>query len=295
MTPYIEVLRPRQWTKNLILFAPLVFSEKRLFFNLDAWIFSTLGFLVFCILSGSVYLMNDLLDCEKDKLHPDKCKRPIPSGRLSKRKAIAILVTTLPMAIFASYLFSKAFFVSAILYFFLNVAYSFQLKNMVILDVLSIALGFVFRAHGGVGVAQIVDPNLFVSHWLILCTFMLALFLGIAKRRGEIKLLKDDAGSHRKILEEYSLHFIDDITSIAGATTIMSYALYTVSKETMDKFGSDKLICTLPFVIYGILRYLYLIHIHGKGDNPSEILLSDRPLQVNLILWVLTSFFLIQM
>ncbi|MBF0543409.1 MAG: decaprenyl-phosphate phosphoribosyltransferase [Candidatus Riflebacteria bacterium] len=295
MNSIIETLRPRQWTKNLIIFTPILFSEKQLFVKPTAWLFSISGFLIFCFLSGSVYLLNDMVDSENDKLHPEKKKRPIPSGRLSMGQAKFLLIALLSCSMFASFILPRPFFFSAILYFILNAAYSFFLKNVVILDILSIALGFVIRAEAGVGSLQTVDPRIHISHWLILCTFMLALFLGMAKRRGEIKLLKGTASSHRKILDEYSIHFIDDMTSISGATTVLSYALYTVSSDTIAKFGTDSLIYTIPFVIYGIFRYLYIIHIKGEGDNPSEILLSDKPLQINLLFWIAASLILIHL
>jgi len=284
----IQKMRPRQWTKNLVVFAPLFFSEKQLIFKPMAWLASLGAFALFCGLSGAVYLMNDLIDLEKDRAHPEKCKRPIATGELPIEVARMGVLTLLVVCLaFASRL-PPYFFWSAVAYFLANVAYSLKLKNMVILDVLTIAIGFVLRAQAGVGAMQAVDSGVQISHWLILCTLTLALFLGLAKRRQEIARLGEGAADHRKILREYSLRYLDDMTTIVSAVTIISYALYTVSTDTIAKYHTDHLVYTVPFVVYGIFRYLYLIHIRGQGDNPSEIVLSDRPLQVNLLLWIVS-------
>jgi 4-hydroxybenzoate polyprenyltransferase len=177
----------------------------------------------------------------------------------------------------------------------LNLAYSFKLKNVVILDVMCIAIGFVLRAVAGVGALKTIESEIYISHWLVLSTLMLAMFLGLAKRRQEIAILSDEASRHRKILADYSLAYIDQMTSILAATAIITYSFYTVSPETIEKFGTDQLILSVPMVLYGILRYLYLIHIHELGDNPSDVLLKDRPLQINLILWALTIFAIIHL
>lgn len=284
--PLFQSLRPRQWTKNLILFAGIIFSEKRVLFQPWAWVYLGISFFLFCGLSGCVYLMNDLVDIEKDRKHPEKSQRPIASGALPVGTAKIALPLLLLACLGIGYQFPPLFFVSALIYFLLNIGYSFWLKNMVILDVLTVATGFVLRAQAGVGALQKLDPGVYISHWFILCTFMLALFLALAKRRQEIRLLKDDAGDHRKILEEYSPHFIDEMTGLVSASTVMAYAIYTVSAETIRKFGTDRLVYTVPFVLYGIFRYQYLIHIKDLGDKPAEIFLTDRPLQVNMLLWV---------
>ena len=295
MSPLLASLRPRQWTKNLVLFAGLVFSEKRILFVPMAWFYAFSGFVIFCALSGCVYLLNDLVDLEKDRIHPEKRLRPIASGRVTMQEAKVVFLVLLIGCFFLSFQFPVLFFLSTLAYFVVNLLYSFWLKNIVILDVLSIATGFVIRALAGIGAVQAVDPGVYMSHWLILCTFMLALFLALAKRRQEIRQLKDDAASHRQILREYSPHLIDELTGLVCASTIMCYAIYTVSAETIQKFGTDKLVLTVPFVLYGIFRYQYLIHIKGRGDNPSEILLTDRPLQADLILWLIAVLLLIQL
>ncbi|HNS10616.1 MAG TPA: decaprenyl-phosphate phosphoribosyltransferase [Candidatus Ozemobacteraceae bacterium] len=285
IAPVFTSLRPKQWTKNLILFAALLFSEKGLLFSGQAWLFTIAGFFTFCGLSGSVYLLNDLADLEKDRLHPIKCQRPIPSGELSVGEAKGALIIILIISLLAAWNLSPLFFSLSLAYFMLNLAYSFKLKNLVILDVMCIAIGFVLRATAGVGALKSLEPGIYISHWLLLSTLMLAMFLGLAKRRQEIANYHDDAVKHRKILAQYSLSYIDQMTSILAATAIVTYTFYTVSPETIAKFGSDKMIYTVPMVIYGILRYLYLIHIQELGENPSEVVLSDRPLQLCVVIW----------
>jgi 4-hydroxybenzoate polyprenyltransferase len=295
IAPVFTSLRPKQWTKNLILFAGLFFSEKRLLFDVQGWLYTIAGFFIFCGLSGSVYLLNDLTDIEKDRLHPEKCKRPIPAGELTITEAKAVLIILLITCLISAWKISGLFFSMSLSYFMLNLAYSFKLKNVVILDVMCIAIGFVLRAVAGVGALKTIESEIYISHWLVLSTLMLAMFLGLAKRRQEIAILSDEASRHRKILADYSLAYIDQMTSILAATAIITYSFYTVSPETIEKFGTDQLILSVPMVLYGILRYLYLIHIHELGDNPSDVLLKDRPLQINLILWALTIFAIIHL
>ncbi|MGM0599170.1 MAG: decaprenyl-phosphate phosphoribosyltransferase [Candidatus Rifleibacteriota bacterium] len=287
ISPIFSSLRPKQWTKNLILFAGLLFSEQRLLFNLDAWLYGFAGFFIFCGLSGSVYIMNDITDIRKDRLHPQKCNRPIASGELPLTEAKAVLIIVLIFSLVAAWNLSELFFTTALAYFMLNLAYSFKLKNLVILDVMSIAIGFVFRAIAGVGLLKPIDSQIYISHWLILSTLMLSMFLGLAKRRQEIASLSENANQHRKILSDYSPAYIDQMTSILAATAIITYSFYTVSPETIQKFGTDLLILSVPMVIYGILRYLYLIHIKNLGDNPADVLLQDFPLQLNLLIWIM--------
>ncbi len=293
IAPVFFSLRPKQWIKNLILFAALMFSEKGLLFESSAWLYSCAGFFIFCGLSGSVYLLNDITDVEKDRLHPEKSKRPIAAGELSLTEGKAALIVILLICLAAAYHLSQLFFLMALAYFMLNLAYSFKLKNMVILDVMCIATGFVLRATAGVGALKGLEPSIYISHWLILSTMMLAMFLGLAKRRQEIAIYQEEAIRHRKILAQYSLAFIDQMTSILAAMAILTYAFYTVSADTIAKFGSDKLVYTVPMVLYGILRYLYLIHIQDQGENPSEVITRDRPLQINLLLWVIAVIIII--
>ena len=297
-------LRPRQWTKNLLVLAPLVFAHK-----LDDP--ATLGralaaFVVFCILSGAVYLLNDLRDLEQDRLHPVKSKRPLASGRLSRTVARVALALLLVAGVAASWalgpeLLSEvaavhpnlsdpgagpatvrqpSFFALALTYLLMQVGYSLHLKHVVIVDVMLIAMGFVIRAvAGAAAVAAEISP------WLLVCTIFLALFLALAKRRHEVVLLAADAGNHRPTLDEYDPYLLDQMIGIVGAACVISYALYTMAAETVAKFGTSNLNLTLPFVVYGIFRYLYLVHRKADGGDPSASLLADRPLLLAVCLW----------
>lgn len=273
-------LRPEQWTKNLVVFAALLFGRQLL--DPSAVVLSTAAFFIFCALSGAVYLVNDVLDREADRLHPVKRRRPIASGALDPGLALGAAAVLGVGGLAAAFFVSRGFLVAATAYLLLLTLYSGPLKRMVILDVLTIALGFVLRAAAG---ALAVDVP--ISHWLLVCTILLALFLGLAKRRHELVLLADGATSHRRILQEYSPYMLDQMIAIVAAATIMGYALYTVSPETIAKFGSDQLLLTLPFPIYGIFRYLYLVHQRQGGGSPAEMLLQDRPLLVCVLLWAL--------
>lgn len=284
--PLFASLRPRQWTKNVVVLATLFFSEKGHLFNPFAWLLVLVGFFIFCGLSGCVYLFNDLVDIDQDRLHPEKSERPLASGRLSIFTAKVAFMALLVICLTCAGLLSRLMFITALAYFLVNVAYSIWLKHVVIIDVLCIAFGFVLRALAGVGVLRPIDPAVFMSHWLLLATFMLALFLGLAKRRQEIERFRDGAVETRKSLSDYSMHFIDEMTTIVATTTLITYTFYTVDDATVAKFGSDALVFTVPFVLYGIMRYLYLIHIRKLGENPSEIILYDKPLQANIILWI---------
>ncbi len=286
IAPVFSSLRPKQWTKNLIIFAALFFSEKGLIFSQAAWIKVVLGFVAFCGLSGSVYLLNDIADIAKDRQHPEKCQRPVASGQLSITEAKTAMLILLLACLAGSWFISELFFAMALFYFMINLAYSFWLKHIVLIDVMCIAIGFVLRATAGVGALRPLDPQIQISHWLLLSTLMLAMFLGLVKRRQEIANHVEGGVRSRNILSQYSPAFIDQMTSILAATSIMTYTLYTVSGETIHKFGSENLIYTVPMVIYGILRYLFLTHIKEMGENPAEIALNDRPLQINLLLWI---------
>lgn len=287
MFPLIASLRPRQWVKNLLVMAGLIFSEKHLLTDGEAWLAAGSAFLIFCGLSGSVYLLNDLVDLDRDRLHPDKAKRPLAAGHLSVARAQAGLGALLFFCLGGASLLPGAFFGTALLYLFLNVAYSLWLKRVVIIDVLCVATGFVLRAEAGVAALRVVDPRIQMSKWLSICTFLLALFLILAKRRQEVRRFAATGNRTREALAGYTSQYIDELSSIVCATTVIAYAIYTVSPDTTAKFGTDALVYTIPSVLYGIFRYLYLIHIEEKGENPSEICLTDRPLQIALLVWVL--------
>ncbi len=274
-------LRPQQWTKNFVVLAALIFAER--LYHVPSLLRAGGAFVVFCMLSGAVYLVNDLADLEGDRRHPVKRSRPLPSGALSSSVALAAASFLALFGIAASFVIGGSFAAVAALYFVTMVGYSLALKNFVVLDVLVVAMGFVLRALAGavaIGVA--------FSHWLLICTLLLALFLALAKRRQELTLLAEGAAQHRRILGEYSPYLLDQMIAVVTASTVVSYALYTLAPETVSRFGTDRLVWTLPFVLYGILRYLYLVHQKEVGGNPTEVLLNDRPILVTVALWAAT-------
>jgi 4-hydroxybenzoate polyprenyltransferase len=271
-------MRPQQWTKNVLLLPALVFSE-----NLLRWQETSrvaLAVAIFCLLSSGVYLLNDLLDLENDRAHPTKRHRPLASGALPVGIGIAACAALSLGSLAAACLLSGAFGRVATIYFFLQVAYSVRLKHVVILDVFCVAAGFVLRTIAG---GEVIGVE--ISTWLLLCATLLSLFLVLGKRRHEIVLLEDGATAHRKILGEYGLDLLDQMISIVTAATVMSYALYTISPETTAKFQTTNLKFTIPFALYGIFRYLYLIHQRRLGGSPEKALLNDPASLVNLFLY----------
>ena len=273
----VASMRPEQWTKNLIVFAALIFGLR--LFDPAAVGRSLAAFLIFCALSGVVYLLNDVFDQEADRQHPLKSQRPIASGELSPSTALASAAIIGFLALAAAAWLQPEFALVAAGYVALFAVYSRVLKHMVILDVLTIAMGFVMRAAAGAVVIAVP-----ISHWLLVCTILGALFLGLSKRRHELVVLADAAPGHRRILGEYSPYLLDQMISVVTASTLVAYMIYCMSPETIAKFGSDKLVLTTPFPIYGIFRYLYLVHQRGAG-SPSEVLLTDRPLVICIALW----------
>jgi 4-hydroxybenzoate polyprenyltransferase len=271
-------LRPRQWTKNLLVFAGLIFSRGLHEPGLVAR--SALAFFLFCLLSGAIYLVNDVMDAERDRLHPQKRHRPVASGRLPRGVALSAGIALLVGAVAASFLLGAPFGVVATLYAIMLSAYSAGLKHVVIVDALIIAAGFVLRAVAGVVVLG-VDS----SYWLLLCTILLALFLTFGKRRHELLALEDGATDHRPILSEYTPQLLDQMIAVVTASTLMAYALYTMAPETHARLGTSRLPVTIPFVLYGIFRYLYLLYRHELGGNPSEHFLTDRALLLDVALW----------
>jgi len=271
-------LRPGQWTKNLIVFAGLVFSLK--LFEPDAILTSIEAFVIFCALSGVVYLINDVMDRDSDRRHPTKSRRPIAAGDLPVSVAVAAAAVIGGLALTASFMLGWRFGAVAAGYVALQALYSGPLKHVVIIDVLSIAIGFVLRAIAGAVVLNVV-----ISHWLFVCTILLALFMALAKRRHELVLLADDATSHRPILGEYSAYLLDQMIAVVTASTLIAYIFYTISPETEQKFGTSWLGLTIPFPLYGIFRYLYLVHQREGGGSPADLLLNDRPLLVCVALW----------
>ena len=273
-------LRPSQWTKNLVIFAALMFGQRLL--DIRSLLYAGAAFVIFCALSGVVYLVNDVADREADRRHPVKMHRPIASGELSVRTAMTTAIALAVAALAGAFWLRPLFGAVATMYLGLLAMYSGPLKHVVIIDVLTIAIGFVLRAAGG---AVAIDVP--ISHWLYVLTILLALFLALSKRRHELVLLADRATGHRRILEEYSPYLLDQMISVVTASTLVAYAFYTVSPETVSKFGTDRLGLTLPFPLYGIFRYLYLVHHKEGGGSPAEMLLTDRPLLVCVALWAL--------
>ena len=276
----LKALRPQQWVKNLLVFAGVLFSRHLM--DVDRLLVAFAAFCLFCLVSGSVYIVNDLLDLKQDRIHPDKCQRPLASGALKVWVALGCVGLIFPLSLWEAFRISPVFGWIVGFYFLQNLLYSIFLKRVVILDVMVIGLGFVLRA-----VAGAVAVGVEVSSWLILCTFLLALFLGFSKRRQEIVKLKGAGEDHRSVLAEYSPQFLDMMIGIVTASTLMSYALYTTSEQTVQKFGTTHLVLTTPFVIYGIFRYLYLMHRREQGDNPTRILLTDPAILANILLWLL--------
>lgn len=275
-----ESLRPKHWTKNLFLFAGILFSQNLLNFPLLAKVI--FAFLIFCLLTGSIYILNDLADRERDRRHPVKSRRPIASGRLKVHHAIIALIIFISLSLVLSYYLNLLFLLAALAYFLIQFAYSFFLQRIVILDVFAIAFGFVLRVVAG---AVVIDVE--ISSWLIICTILLSLFLGLSKRRHELVMNEEEAQNYRKVLAKYSPYLLDQMISVVTASTVVCYALYTMSSETIQKFGTKNLIYTIPFVLYGIFRYLYLIHKKEVGGNPENILVSDKPLIIDTLLWVI--------
>jgi 4-hydroxybenzoate polyprenyltransferase len=272
-------LRPAQWTKNLFVAAALIFAKK--VFDLPLLLRTLAAFAVFCLLSGAIYIVNDVLDAAQDRLHPRKSRRPIAAGRIGRSEAVVLAAGLAALGLVAADLLDPAFFAAAAAYVLLQLAYSVRLKDVVILDIFVVALGFVLRVVAGALVIAVP-----ISPWLLLCTMLLALFLAMSKRRHELLLLEGDAARHRRSLGEYSFRLLDQMISVVTASTVMAYCLYTVSEETVRKFGTDRLIYTTPFVLYGIFRYLYLIHRKDQGGSPEELILKDKPLLLAIVLWI---------
>ncbi|OGF51276.1 MAG: phosphoribose diphosphate--decaprenyl-phosphate phosphoribosyltransferase [Candidatus Firestonebacteria bacterium GWA2_43_8] len=279
-------LRPKQWTKNFLIFAALIFSQNLTNSYYDLATF--LGFLIFCIVSGSIYTLNDVIDREKDKLHPKKAKRPIASGKLPVGYAILSFLFFATLGIISAFKLETNFGWVIVIYIALQILYTFNLKNVVILDIFIIALGFVLRVVAG---AEIIAVP--ISNWLLVCTLFLSLFLALGKRRFELIKLDKKATTHRSSLKEYNVSLLDQMITVVTSATVVAYAIYTLSPETIHKFNTDKLIYTLPFVLYGVFRYLYLIYQKETGGNPEEILVTDIPLIIDILLYGLSVWLII--
>jgi 4-hydroxybenzoate polyprenyltransferase len=282
----LRSLRPAQWTKNLVIFAGLLFGKR--LFDGEAVLDAVAAFAVFCVLSGVVYLVNDILDRDSDRRHPLKAGRSIASGALPVPIAVGAALVIGAAALGAAFVIGKGFAAVAAAYLLLQMLYSISLKHIVIIDVLTIAIGFVLRAAAGA-----VAVHVQISHWLLVCTILLALFIALAKRRHEIVLLAGSATSHRPILGEYSEYLLDQMIGVVTASTLIAYIFYTISPETEVKFGTVWLGLTIPFPLYGIFRYLYLVHQREGGGSPADLLLTDRPLLTCVALWTLAVILII--
>jgi 4-hydroxybenzoate polyprenyltransferase len=283
----LKAMRPRQWSKNIFIFAALVFDKQLL--NVEAFLSTLAGFVLFCMISSSVYIFNDIADVEADRQHPEKKNRPIAAGKLPINIAWAAGIGLALIALGLATLLPPGFEAVLVIYLLLNLAYSKWLKHIPIIDVFVIAAGFVLRVHAGVTLIQVER----FSPWLYVVMTLLSLFLGFGKRRAELALLDQGAGSHRKVLDGYTLPLLDQYIMIVSGTTIVAYSLYTFSAPNVPQ--NESMMLTIPFVVYAIFRYLYLIEVKNAGGAPEEVLLSDRPFQIGMVLWavsVLVIFYL---
>ncbi|HUV35409.1 MAG TPA: decaprenyl-phosphate phosphoribosyltransferase [Patescibacteria group bacterium] len=283
-------MRPKQWSKNLVLFAGVVFSKRFLEFSLVQK--SLIGFGVFCLLSGAIYILNDIFDRRNDIEHPSKRKRPIPSGALPVGTAAAVSIALVALLVPASLLLGMEFFLLALIFVVLNLAYSLFLRQVVILDVIAISFSFLIRAAAGVVVLHPVIPNIEFSPWLWICTLFLSLFLAICKRRNEICLL-ESASDHRDSLKDYSVRLLDQLVGLSATATLVSYSIYTVWPATVAKFGTSRLVYTIPFVVFGIMRYLYLVYNRQVGGDPSGVLLTERSILIDVFLWFVATLLIL--
>jgi 4-hydroxybenzoate polyprenyltransferase len=283
----IELIRPKQWIKNLFLFAPILFAGQLL--NLELLSKNFIAFIAFCGVSSCVYIINDIVDIESDRVHRKKRYRPLASGDITIKTAVVFLVILLILTILLSLTLNLYFGITVFTYFMINILYSFKVKHIVILDVFFVSFGFMLRV--AAGAAAISVP---VSSWMILTTIFISLFLAISKRRAELSQIEqENIEKQRKVLDHYAIEFTEQMNTIAATGTIICYALYTVSSKAISTFQTDKLIYTTPFVIYGIFRYLYLIHKKNLGESPTQIVTKDIPIIINTIIWFIVSALII--
>lgn len=277
--PLFFALRPKHWIKNLLIFLPAIFGQK--LFIPAVFLRTLLAFLFFSLASSSAYLINDILDRKKDKVHPLNRLRPIASGKIKVGPAIFAAIILGAGATFLSGLSDYRLGLIVLAYLIFNLLYSFFLKEMVIIDVFCLGIFFLFRLLAGALVAEIA-----LSHWIIMCVILLAIFLGFNKRRQELRLINITDKSHRKVLEHYNEYFIDQMCTVLASSIVVVYSLYTIDARTVQEFGTGHLIYTIPFVYYGIFRYMYLIHKLVKDGDPTTMLLSDNKMMINLLLWI---------
>jgi 4-hydroxybenzoate polyprenyltransferase len=278
----IKTMRPRQWTKNLLVYAPFFFDSKAL--ELESLLRTTAAFFLLCLMSGAIYIMNDLVDIDNDRQHPTKRNRPLAAGDLSPNVARAVAAILVVSSLLAGFYLSIGFGIVLLAYFLVQIAYSFYLKNIVLLDALTVSAGFILRVAAGVAVIQVER----FSPWLYVCTGFLALFIALGKRRQELILLGQEAGNHRVILNEYTVDLIDRLIAIVTTSAVVAYSLYTFLAEGLPE--NNLMMLTIPFVLYAVFRYLYLIHVRHEGGAPEEIFLRDRPMQASMALWAVIVF-----
>lgn len=280
-------LRPKQWIKNLLVIAPLFFSKRMMDISVIASV--VWAFILFCMFSSSIYLLNDILDKDKDRRHPKKSKRPVARGLVSFREGLVASFLLLVLAVALSLFLGEKFLFIGLAYWSINLLYSVYLKQLVIIDVMCIAIGFVLRVMAG-GIAVGVPA----SHWMLTTIIFLSLFLAFTKRRGELALfIKAENGVSRPVLKNYNMQILDQFLVISATASIMSYALFTLSDYAAIRFGTKNLVFTIPFVIFGIFRYFYLIHFTHDNENPIEVAFSDLFLVINILLWIIVSVFII--
>ncbi len=292
--PIFASLRPKQWTKNFLVFVAILFSKNELFFSYKAWLYSFVGFIVFCGLSGCVYILNDIIDINKDRLHHKKCNRPIASGLVGLNEAKSTLLIILFCSLIAAWNISPLFFSVSLGYFMLNFAYSFKLKQVIIVDSICIALGFALRAIAGVGSLHPISQDVYISKLLIVAIFMFAMLIAITEKRQEIENQEDENSLEKvKEQEKYSNKYIDQSTSILATSTIISYTLYMINAENISLFKAQHLIYTVPFMIYAVLRYLYLSQIIEDWNSSTDLILKDKPFIGCIIFWLITLTFIL--
>ena len=279
-------MRPRQWVKNTFLFSGLVFSKN--LFQAELLMKVNMGFILFCLAASSIYIFNDIQDRQNDSKHPEKGRRPIALGNLPVTQAYFVSVLLGGIALVFASVLDLTFFALLVTYILLNLSYSLKLKQVVILDIMCIAFGFVLRILAGTTLAGIIP-----SDWLIVCTMTISLFLGFSKRRNELVFMVNHTDNQRKVLADYSIPFLDQMIAMVTACTVMSYILYTVSSETVARFGTRNLIFTIPFVLFGIFRYLYLIYHKRIIEEPTDLILMDFSSLFNILLWLGTIILII--
>lgn len=277
----VRLIRPAQWLKNGILLAPLIFAgEATHSYRVEL---AFLAAAIFCLLSSAAYVFNDIFDLKQDRQHPVKRLRPLAAGQISPDRAAIVVVVLSLAGLGIAYLVNLNFLLISAAFLLFNFLYSVWLKHIVIVDVMSIAISFVLRAYAGA--MAITVP---ASKWLLINTLLLALFLGFGKRRHELVMLEEGAAAHRKILDKYSPYLLDQLIGVVTASVVVMYMLYSFSPEVSSKLGTQNLFLTIPFVVYGIFRYLYLIHKEEQGGSPTSVMFSDKPILLTVVFWILT-------